>query len=100
MAIVMMLSEELRTGPVAVCDHCRQLIARADDGNCEWAAAAQDVPTPIFTTHKRCSDPFRRAHPDVTQSMELYVLPIRLTASLDINHDRALQSAEALAGLA
>ena len=77
--------------PVVFCDQCREEIKTAKDGNYEWQSGkASDV----FFTHKRCSDPFRKVHPEIDFSDELTLFPLYLSNNLEIDSKAAQDLAE------
>jgi hypothetical protein len=86
MAIRITVRDDDRKSPMVFCDYCNQEITRASDGNVEWRALDN---TEAFFTHKSCSKPFRKANPQIRNSMELIQFPLRLALNLGIDPDRA-----------
>lgn len=73
--------------PVAICDHCGQRIAIADEGNVEWQAGSE-----LFLTHKgACSRAFHQAKSasGSVMSEELDVFVARLVQNLGITLESA-----------
>ena len=86
-----------RCSPVVVCDECRQVIARAEEGMVVWPgvdgvdsgadAAVRRVTEVLFFHKKRCAAAPSRLppaqHAEVSW-IELSVLPLRLKLSLEL----------------
>jgi hypothetical protein len=96
MSIRIIALDNDRSAPVVFCDHCKQQIRRAEDGNVEWRGL--DIAEAHFT-HKDCSNAFRLANPHIRFSMELITFPLRLANNLEIDPDRAQEIVNGLAGL-
>lgn len=90
-----------RTAPIVFCDYCEKPITDAHDGNYEWRGhTGSDEPEPVFFTHKRCSQAFETANPDLGgkggwmwAAMELLVFPLYLANNLEIDPDEAKEHA-------
>lgn len=102
---ILMMKEDNAAIVVVHCDHCFGRIETADDGNVEWARIEDGKPgelprrSGLFFTHKACASAFSKAHPEVNQSMELMLLPIRLGASLEVDFRAAVETAVHLKSL-
>ena len=77
--------------PVVFCDHCREEIRTAKDGNYEWQSGEASN---VFFTHKGCSNAFRKAYPEIDFSDELTLFPLYLSNNLEIDPKAAQESAE------
>src|SRR5262245_19370512 len=89
--------------PVIVCDHCKELITTAKDGNYQWyhGEVADGAMTPMYFTHKRCCHGFEHTHGEASRwsAIGLDALPAYLLRNLKLTAWAAQAAAERMSRL-
>lgn len=80
--------------PVALCDHCTQVIEDAKEGTYLWEVDEQAEPTGRMAfTHKQCNRAYEAAHPPIGHWMwdSLGFYPLMLAANLHVEWKKELE---------
>jgi hypothetical protein len=83
----MSLTEQGRSAPVVVCDHCGERIGRASEGNYEWESGVYEEGhlTQIYFLHKQCSRAFEERMGKRMAQTELQYFFKRATVNAEVD---------------